>query len=162
MQKQMANAIPTCARALDRLAEVVTSERMALNRNAVHREQRRSFGSHSKSLHGNLNVAFAQTSNHAGKNVGRECGRLHPPASCVRLEPEALLSKFTYTSADTMFPIIVQSRTRFLPYLSDRAPMRGETKNCSVLGSPVQSRLPCQCLLGNSREYRAHEATCIC
>lgn len=30
MQKHMANAIPTCARALERLAGVVTSDRMAL------------------------------------------------------------------------------------------------------------------------------------
>lgn len=31
-------------------------------------------------------------------------------------------------------PIIVQSRTRFLPYLSESAPILGETKNWSVLG----------------------------
>lgn len=30
MQKQMANAMPTCARAFERFAAVVTSERMAL------------------------------------------------------------------------------------------------------------------------------------
>jgi len=30
MQKQMAKAIPTCARALDRFSEVVTSDKMAL------------------------------------------------------------------------------------------------------------------------------------
>lgn len=32
-----------------------------------------------------------------------------------------------------MFPIIVIRRTRFRPYLSDSAPILGDTKNCRVL-----------------------------
>lgn len=38
-----------------------------------------------------------------------------------------------YTRADKMFPAIVTNRIRFRPYLSDRDPILGDTKNCKVL-----------------------------
>ena len=69
MQKQIAKAIPTCARALDRLAAVVTSERMALNTKDQGEPGAKVT---SQSLHGELNVAFAQTSDNTGQKVGRK------------------------------------------------------------------------------------------
>lgn len=39
----------------------------------------------------------------------------------------------TYTTALAILPIIVNNKMRLRPYLSDNAPIWGETMNCSVL-----------------------------
>ena len=39
------------------------------------------------------------------------------------------LERYTHTAADRMFPIIVIKRMRLRPYLSDKEPIFGDTKN---------------------------------
>ena len=71
MQKQMAKAIPTWARALDRFAAVVTSERMALwNLHGRVVSHESVYIGRMRALHGELDVAFAQTSDDPGEKVG--------------------------------------------------------------------------------------------
>lgn len=65
----------------------------------------------------------------------------------------------TYISADAIFPIIVMRRTRLRPYLSESAPILGETKNCSVLHSPEVSPSALIDMDRDIREYRAHKTT---
>lgn len=75
MQKQMAKAMPTWARAFARLAGVVTSERIALLELSVTDHGRVEYD-----VHRQLDIALTQPPNDTRKHVRRESGALYPPA----------------------------------------------------------------------------------
>jgi len=69
----------------------------------------------------------------------------------------AIEKAVTYMTAERIFPIIVMRRMRFRPYLSESAPILGDTKNWSVLkGCYVPSILR---WADNARKDGAHETT---
>lgn len=47
-------------------------------------------------------------------------------------------SDVTHTTADKIFPIREMRRTCLRPYLSDNAPIVGDTMNCSVLSCMLE------------------------
>ncbi len=58
-----------------------------------------------------------------------------------------------------MFPIIVSNKIRFLPYLSDSAPILGETSHCKVLDTELVKNSASHAFGRDIREERSHEAT---
>lgn len=75
MQKQIANAMPTCANAFERVAVEVTSERIALSGGVV---SDNGFILATKHLHCQLHVSFTQTSYNSREQIRRKCCGLYP------------------------------------------------------------------------------------
>jgi hypothetical protein len=80
-----------------------------------------------------LHVAFTKTPYDAGKHVGSKSGGLDPTDEESAQELDEKNNFSTHMSADNMFPIMLIKRTFLRPYLSERDPMCGDTKNCKVL-----------------------------
>lgn len=66
----------------------------------------------------------------------------------------------SHTIADRMLPAIVSSRMFLRPYLSESAPMRGDTRNCRVLMSRLVNNA--RVVHGqDARKEGAHQTACI-
>lgn len=76
MQKHTANAIPTCASALDRVSGEVTSERMALGIRSVKALKRK----WDSNTHGKLHVSFTESTNNAREHIRSKSRGLDPSA----------------------------------------------------------------------------------
>ncbi len=87
-------------------------------------------------IHRQLNITLAQSSDDPRKHVRRECRTLDP-TTCRNEENGSVCCEtsladvfgHTYTNAERILPIMVIRRTFLRPYLSDRDPMYGETRN---------------------------------
>ena len=88
--------------------------------------------------HCELYIAFAQASNDTRQYVWCKCCRLNPSVVMKLLKPNFHYDELTYINALAILPTIVISRIRLRPYLSESAPIWGETKNCSVLCAESQ------------------------
>ena len=73
-------------------------------------------------LHRELDVSFADSACGSGEHERCEGRGLDPPER-GQCRPEGMVRRWTHTMADRMFPIMLTSKTRFLPYLSDRLPI---------------------------------------
>ena len=80
MMKQIAKAIPTCARALERFSSVVMSERIAL---VI--LQWKICRYLEGDAHCELHVSFAQTAYDARQHICSKGGALHPASSAVSM-----------------------------------------------------------------------------
>lgn len=157
MQKQIANAIPTWAKALERFSGVDTSERIALQKciSICGANQ----GLSEAKLHGELYISFTQSSDNPREHVRCESCRFNPSTEMQALEAYLNRDDMAHINALAIFPTMVMSRTRLRPYLSESAPIWGATKNCSVLVSSLSDQ---SVVIYNehSREDRSHKSAC--
>ena len=87
MQKQIAKAMPTWARALERVSRDVTSDRIALRMKYEHL----AIEEFTSNVHRQLDVSLTQATNNARKHVRCKRCTLNPPAGTAGQELRLLL-----------------------------------------------------------------------
>lgn len=79
-----------------------------------------------------MHIAFAEAPYDAGEHIRGKSGGFDPTVG-DRFRNSTRMTGTAHMSADNIFPIMEIKRTFLRPYLSEKDPMCGETKNCRVL-----------------------------